>query len=433
MANRVTLYMWRAARLAAKGRRDRNDGRMLIGAYYGGIELHRDDKILYARFLARHRVISTCPSAGGMRNDLDYLYNHQSCEPAGHDRSIHRLISKDPDAYRRIVCERYQLPENRCATLGTAANMRYAAIKDAHFRDLTVVAVCTGGVETNAGRAGDPAAVYEWNGTFEKVSGDEHVLHGTINTLLFINHELTPGAMVRAVITATEAKTAALQELAVSSRYSDGLATGTGTDQIGVAARLSTAVVLTGAGKHCVLGELIGKTVHDAVIETLKLQNALTPDAQRSTVRHLERFGCTRDLLTDQVSQYLTEAEAALFRRNFSVIERDPQTVAAIAALVHIRDKVTWGILPGGCVPEFWASYGAQVASAVSGNYERMSAYRSVLAAAGYSASNTDLLRLVGHAIALGFHDKWPEPITEMREVKHPLKAGIKAQKGIEF
>ena len=33
---------------------------------------------------------------------------------------------------------------------------------------------------------------------------------------------------VRAVMTATEAKTAALQELALSSRYSDGLATGTG-------------------------------------------------------------------------------------------------------------------------------------------------------------------------------------------------------------
>ena len=118
--------------------------------------------------------------------------------------------------------------------------MRYAAIKEARFRELTVVAVCTGGVESNAGRAGDPATVYEWNGAYEKVSGEELVLHGTINTLLFINQELTPGAMVRAVMTATEAKTAALQELAVSSRYSDGLATGTGTDQIGVAARLHT-------------------------------------------------------------------------------------------------------------------------------------------------------------------------------------------------
>ncbi len=347
---------------------------MHVGTYYDGVELHRDDKMLYARFLAPHRVISTCAAAGGLHDDLEYLYNHQSCEPSGHQRAMHHLITRDPIAYRRLVCLPYGLPDERCATLGTAANMRYAAIKEARFRDLTVVAVCTGGVETNAGRAGDPATVYEWNGSYEKVSGEELVLHGTINTLLFINHELTPGAMVRAVITATEAKTAALQELAVSSRYSDGLATGTGTDQIGVAARLHTGAILTGAGKHCVLGELIGKTVHEAIVETLKLQNALTPEGQRSTVCHLERFGATRERLTELISAHLPEEEARLLRLNFGVLERDPLLVAAVAALVHIRDKVSWGILPGGCVPELWTSYGAQIASAVSGNYERLPA-----------------------------------------------------------
>ncbi len=201
----------------------------------------------------------------GLRDDLGYLYNHQSCEPSGHHLACHRLVSRDPAAYRRLVCDRYGLPDGQCATLGTAANMRYACIRQASFHELEVVALCTGGVETNAGRAGDPASVYEVNGAFEKVGAHDPVMHGTINTLLFISQELTPGAMVRTVITATEAKTAALQELAVNSRYSDHLATGTGTDQIGVAARLHTGLPLTGAGKHCVLGELIGTTVHDAV------------------------------------------------------------------------------------------------------------------------------------------------------------------------
>ncbi len=384
---------------------------MHIATYYDGVELHRDDKILYARFLAPHRVISTCSAAGGLQDELDYLYNHQSCEPSGHQRAVHRLISRDPAAYRRLVCQPYGLPDERCATLGTAANMRYAAIREARFRDLLVVAVCTGGVETNAGRAGDPATVYEWNGSYEKVSGEALVLHGTINTLLFINQELTPGAMVRTVMTATEAKTAALQELAVSSRYSATLATGTGTDQIGVAARLHTATILTGAGKHCVLGELIGNTVHDAILETLKLQNALTPEAQRSTLRHLERFGAGRESLIEQIAAHLTEDEARLLRVNFDGLDRDPLLVAAVTALVHIRDEVTWGILPGGCVPELCASYGAQIASAVSGNYARLPRYRDTLALARYSVANEDLLRLVAQAIALGFQDKWPEPL----------------------
>ena len=152
--------------------------------------------------------------------------------------------------------------------------MRYAVTKQANFRDLLVVAVCTGGVETNAGRAGDPATVYERDGTYERVSG-EQAHHGTINTMLFINRELTPAALVNTVMTATEAKTAALQELDVNSRYSQGLATGTGTDQIGVAAQLEKGVPLTSAGKHTVLGELIGKTVSGAVKATLALQDSL--------------------------------------------------------------------------------------------------------------------------------------------------------------
>ena len=76
----------------------------------------------------------------------------------------------DPKGYRSLVCRQYGLPDDRCATLGTAANMRYAVTKEACFRDLVVVAVCTGGVETNAGRAGDPAVVYECDGTYERVS-----------------------------------------------------------------------------------------------------------------------------------------------------------------------------------------------------------------------------------------------------------------------
>ena len=110
------------------------------------------------------------------------------CEPCGHERAVHRLHAGDPEAYRRVVCQPYGLPAERCASLNTAANMRYAAIEEAHFRELTVVAVCAGGVETNAGRAGDPATVYEWNGSFQKVSRNEPAPHGTINILLFINH-----------------------------------------------------------------------------------------------------------------------------------------------------------------------------------------------------------------------------------------------------
>jgi len=73
---------------------------MLLGTYYDGVEIYREEKIVHARFLVPHRVISTCHVAGGLRDDLTHLYNHQSCEPSGHCRSIHRLVSQDPVAYR---------------------------------------------------------------------------------------------------------------------------------------------------------------------------------------------------------------------------------------------------------------------------------------------------------------------------------------------
>lgn len=392
-----------------KGKKIRKKTKILLGSYYDGVEVYREEKIVYARFLVPHRVISTCQAAGGVRDDLDYLYNHQSSEPAGHHPASHSIAVRDPVAYRAMICTRHQLPAERCATLGTAANMRYAIAKEASFRDLTVVAVCTGGVEGNAGRAGDPATVYEYEGTYERISREEPVLNGTINTMLFINRELTPGAMVRTVITATEAKTAVLQELAVNSRYSCRLATGTGTDQIGVASRLGTGMPLRSAGKHSVLGELIGKTVHDAIWETLGLQNSLTPEGQRSLIRHIERFGAVRNDFIKAVAAHLDEKKASLITAVFNCIERDPLVVAAVAALVHVRDKVTWGILPRNCIPELLATYGAQVAAAVSGDYASLPAYRGRLAGRNYSIDECCFLRLVEYAIAMGFQDKWPD------------------------
>ena len=79
---------------------------MLLGSYYDGIEIHREQKIVYGRFLVPHRVISTCPAAGN-REDLEYLYNHQSCEPTGHDPAALRLVAVDPKGYRSLVCRQY--------------------------------------------------------------------------------------------------------------------------------------------------------------------------------------------------------------------------------------------------------------------------------------------------------------------------------------
>ena len=77
---------------------------------------------------------------------------------------------------------------------------------------------------------------------------------GTINIILLTNVSLTWGAMARAIMTATEAKTAALQDLNYKSTPSPQIqATGTGTDNMivvsGVNPEHSNSATLVGTQK----------------------------------------------------------------------------------------------------------------------------------------------------------------------------------------
>ena len=383
---------------------------MLIETYYNGVEIHREEKIIYAKFLHPHLVISTCRAAGGLQDGLGYVCNYQSCEPAGHHQRLAPNLWRDAIAYREHTLAPYGLPPESCTTMGTAANMNQAAIVSEQFRDLQVVAIVTGGVEGNAGRAGDPASVYETDNRFETLPPvTEQPGPGTINSMILISKPLIPGALARAIMTATEAKCAALQELAVNSRYSGSLATGTGTDQIVVAAMQTEDVPLTSAGKHAKLGELIGKAVHVAIKKALANQNQLTPAGQCSAKIHLERFGVNRSDLLEKICRFLDDQTAQLLRKNFIGIERDPITVAAVAAMVHLKDKFTWGVLPAPCWSEVMGAYAAQVACAVSGDYEKLNDYRNFLAPTQSEETNGGFVDLVCRAMAMGFSNKWRE------------------------
>ncbi len=374
---------------------------------YDGIEIHRKEKIIYVNFLVQHRVISTCNVNGGLRDDLEGIINHQSCEPSGHYRKELKSITESPFNYLKLVCEKHGLSPDKRASLGTAANMNYAIVESQKYRDLEVIAVSTGGVETNAGRAGDPATLYEKDGKFISAKGEVDEPHGTINTIIIINKELTHGAMVRALVTAVEAKAAVLQELAVNSRYSCGLATGTGTDQIGIASRLTRKIPLTSAGKHAKLGELIGVTVKKSVKKTLELQNSLTPQSQRSAKIHLERFGIDKESMREKICSLLNKEKSKLFEENFENINSDSITVAATSALVHLHDKIVWGILPENCLPEIFSSYGAQLSASVSGKFERMGYYRESLSLEQMGICNHTFINFICKSFALGFNEKW--------------------------
>ncbi|MFD0695891.1 adenosylcobinamide amidohydrolase [Paenibacillus sp. GCM10027628] len=102
---------------------------------------------------------------------------------------------------------------------------------------------------------------------------------GTINSIVVINGCLTDAAMVNAVITATEAKVAALQDLDVRM---DGLsATGTTTDAVLIAAT-DRGRQYHYAGTATQLGYLIGRTVYEAIwIQGENMEKSLTDNSRQ--------------------------------------------------------------------------------------------------------------------------------------------------------
>lgn len=147
------------------------------------------------------------------------------------------------------------------------------------------------------------------------------------------------------MVTCTEAKTAALQELLAPSRYSRGIATGSGTDGMIVICNAESDVYLTNAGKHCKLGEYIGKTVKKAVKEALYLQSGLSPEYQYDIFQRMDRFGVTEDALWERYEQKTSGFARAHFSDALDRIRREDELVVQTSLYAHLLDQTEWGML----------------------------------------------------------------------------------------
>jgi adenosylcobinamide amidohydrolase len=95
---------------------------------------------------------------------------------------------------------------------------------------------------------------------------------GTINIMVVIDGNPTESCLVSTVLTTTEAKTAAMWELDIRSRYSGEVATGTITDAIIVAKTNRGAPIVYG-GPASKLGQLVGYCTRKAVKESIMKAN----------------------------------------------------------------------------------------------------------------------------------------------------------------
>lgn len=362
-------------------------------------ELRRSGRFLVAELREPHRVLSTSLCNGGQTTAIRFLVNHQSCEGSGHTDRFRAIIDAGNDGYHQRTCAEAGVPPASTAMMGTAANMNYAAVSADVDGEVTVTAVVTAGVESNATCAGDPAKWRETSAGMERVPD----YAGTINTMLLMNVPLTDAALARAVVTMTEGKSAALQRLAVPSRQSPDLATGTGTDQYCVAAPLDGPATFTSTSSHMKLGELIGRAARDATMEALRWQNGLEPSYTRGAVHALSRYGITEVSLVDDMRALLGEADLELFQKNSKAALFEPLVGAAAHALAAVLDRVRHGSLPAAVERDACVQHAALLAANLAAQPERWPEFRSRLresAAAGPRA-------LIVAAFALGWSEKW--------------------------
>jgi adenosylcobinamide hydrolase len=149
--------------------------------------------------------------------------------------------------------------------LSTGVDMDNLAVCETSYQEFKVCCLATAGAKGNALRTGvDVASYVERDGNFVSTAG-------TINIILLTNATLSDGAMARTIITATEAKTAALQDLDVRSTYAPrNQATGTGTDNMIVVSGKGLGKPLRLTSGHTKIGELIGFSTKIAVADALK-------------------------------------------------------------------------------------------------------------------------------------------------------------------
>jgi len=278
------------------------------------------NKTLIIDFSEPIAVVSTLE---GQRTGIRTVANHYSSPPCwslGHHRGLETI--------RKRILNILGTTEESASFLFTGADMENLSIQRQSYRDMTVFALVTAGVRTNAVRmAKDEAGYYE---------------PGTINVIVMTNMALSPRAMTRAVISATEGKAAALFDMDVRSAYTPlpHRATGTGTDEIIVVQGAGSRV--DNAGGHSKLGELIARAVYAGVTEAVFKQNGI--ETKRNVFHRLKERKMT---VLGLVGTHLCDCIASRsdFASAVEAVLLDPRYAGFMESALAVSDDHQAGLI----------------------------------------------------------------------------------------
>ena len=281
---------------------------------------------IFVKFFNKRNSISNSVLNGGIRNDLRFAFNHHLSQ-----ENIDYLENHDLSDYLCELCDYYGFDSNKSSGLVTLARMKNLSIVTKKYKKIEVTAITTAGVRVNACCAGDAASYYEENGEFHA---------GTINTILLISSRLDDSTLVEAFMTAVEAKTVALNRLKIPSQFSTSFATGTGTDGVIISSNIDSENIISNAGKHSKLGELIAKSIIESIHVAIKKQVWITPRSQSNVLVLLNRYKLNINEFYDSLNQ-----DKHKFIAELKFDSRIQENIAITSSVLNLIDDVDKGIV----------------------------------------------------------------------------------------
>jgi adenosylcobinamide amidohydrolase len=212
----------------------------------------------------------------------------------------------------------------------TAAKIQNLSITTRQTDDVTIVAIATAGW-----RHGESAG--------EDIQ-NSHYTSGTINIMVLLDANPTDSCIVSLFLTATEAKTAAMNDYDIRSRYSGDAATGTITD--------SLTITATGTGKKVELGgpasnigQLVGSAVRQAVKEAADKQEG--QHKGRTLSRRLSERHLTIEYLAAELSkiQIFGDKETIISTLE-QCLTSNPVYTAFLLAATKLDDDLKKDLIP---------------------------------------------------------------------------------------
>jgi len=293
-------------------------------------EIQKNTLIL--RFDEPVKILSSAVLNSGLRKTKAIINHHV---PKSFDHH-------DPEGVLRDVVKSLGLPDDTVGFM-TAVEIYNMAIRIEKAKALTVSALVTAGLSFPATAGYDATQI-------NKAS--------TINIILLIDGNLTEGCMVNCIQTAIEAKTVALRELDIRSRFSNSVATGSTSDAIAVACTgIGEPIMFAGTGTE--IGVMIGKAIKEATKEAIQKQDGTLPN--RSMVERLKERGITIDGMIDAgLKLFIPSHEikskdkaSELLREGLMRALSDFNISALILAALRLQEDGELGLIPNLLKDEF--------------------------------------------------------------------------------